>query len=218
MLRLSGLTHQSDVDNLVQADTRKEDRMPKITEVPSRQTVNDRIVATTMEILRDRGPLAVTVEAVAAASGVAKTTIYRRYEDRDALVRAAIDAATTEVDLPTELTMYDTFHLLLSESTERIQEIIGRGTAAAILLDDDAQFRTELHHMIRARTRHLVALIDKRAAAGELRSGLDAKLVVSVLFGAAMGQVIRGGAPDADWADRVLTLMWPSLTGKELSR
>ena len=88
--------------------------MPKSTQLPSRKTVDDRIVAATTEILRDRGPLAVTVEAVAAASGVAKTTIYRRYEDRDALVRAAIDAATTEVDLPTELSMYDTSAKLIS--------------------------------------------------------------------------------------------------------
>ena len=31
-----------------------------------------------------------TVEAVAAESGVAKTTIYRRYSDREAVLRAAL--------------------------------------------------------------------------------------------------------------------------------
>jgi AcrR family transcriptional regulator len=180
--------------------------------------IQERIVAATLHILRDRGPLAVTVEAVAASSGVAKTTIYRRYADRDALVRAAIDFATTEVELPAGLSIYETLHVLLGEARERIQEIIGRGTAAAILLDEDAPFTAELHEMIRARTHQLVAYIDDRVAAGELRAGLDAKLVVSVLFGAAMGQVIRGGQPDEAWADRVLTLLWPSLTGGDLIR
>jgi AcrR family transcriptional regulator len=180
--------------------------------------IQDRIVAATLQIIRDRGPLAVTVEAVAATSGVAKTTIYRRYADRDALVRAAIDAATTEVELPAGLSIYETLHVLLGEARERIQEIIGRGTAAAILLDEDAPFNDQLHEMIRARTHQLVAYIDDRIAAGELREGLDAKLLVSVLFGAAVGQVIRGGQPDEAWADRVLTLMWPSLTGEELRR
>ena len=43
---------------------------------PSR---DERITAAALDLLRTQGPAAVTVEAVAARSGVAKTTIYRRY-------------------------------------------------------------------------------------------------------------------------------------------
>ncbi len=51
---------------------------------------DQRIHAAALRLLHDDGPGAVTVEAVTASSGVAKTTIYRRYADRDALLRPAI--------------------------------------------------------------------------------------------------------------------------------
>ena len=47
------------------------------------------ITQATLDLLRERGPSAVHVDAVAARSGVARTTIYRRYSDREALIRAA---------------------------------------------------------------------------------------------------------------------------------
>jgi AcrR family transcriptional regulator len=173
---------------------------------------NERIVAATQQLLRDRGPAAVNVEAVAAASGVAKTTIYRRYEDREALLTAAIDAATTEVTLPTGMSTYDTLHWLLSQARVRVQDIVGKGTVAAILIDGGGPFTEQLHAMIRMRTHHLVAFLDERVASGDLRPGLDVKLVVSVLLGSAVGHVIRGGEPDEKWADELLTLLWPALT------
>ena len=44
-----------------------------------RQRVEDGIAESTLYLLRNGGPRAVTVEAVAAHSGIAKTTIYRRH-------------------------------------------------------------------------------------------------------------------------------------------
>ncbi|GLK18919.1 TetR/AcrR family transcriptional regulator [Herbiconiux flava] len=178
-----------------------------------RGAADERIVAATLQLLRDRGPAGVTVEAVAATSGVAKTTIYRRYEDREALLTAAIDAATTEVTLPSGMSTYDTLHWLLGAARVRVQDIVGRGTVAAILVDDgDAPFTEQLRDMIRMRSHQLVSFLDEAVERGDLRAGLDVKLVVSVLLGSAVGQVIRGGEPDEEWADRLLTLLWPALT------
>jgi AcrR family transcriptional regulator len=177
-----------------------------------RRSADRRIVEATLELLRDRGPAGVTVEAVAATSGVAKTTIYRRYEDREALLTAAIDAATTEVTLPGGMSTYDTLHWLLGAARVRVQDIVGRGTVAAILIDDGAPFTEQLRDMIRMRSHQLVSFLDDAVARGDLRPELDVKLVVSVLLGAAVGHVIRGGEPDEEWADRLLTLLWPALT------
>ena len=51
-----------------------------------------RLVEAATELLREGGSPALTIEAVAARSGVAKTTIYRHFTDRDALHLAALDA------------------------------------------------------------------------------------------------------------------------------
>ena len=60
------------------------------------RSVEDRIDESTLRLLRTNGPRSVTVEGVAAASGVAKTTIYRRYRDRrDILSTGAVALGLT---------------------------------------------------------------------------------------------------------------------------
>ena len=46
-----------------------------------RRKTDERIAAAVMLLLRENGPDAVTMDAVTSVSGVAKTTLYRRYSD-----------------------------------------------------------------------------------------------------------------------------------------
>ena len=57
---------------------------------PNPASRDQRITAAALELLRTKGPKAVTVEAVAARADVAKTTIYRRYRDRQQMLTAAL--------------------------------------------------------------------------------------------------------------------------------
>src|ERR1051325_9819002 len=54
-----------------------------------RRGVEEGIFDATLTLLRAKGPRSVTVEAVAARSGIAKTTIYRRHRDRRDMLSAA---------------------------------------------------------------------------------------------------------------------------------
>ena len=54
---------------------------------------DEAITAAVIELLRTKGPKAVNVEAVAAQAGVAKTTIYRRFRDREDDDRRRVDIA-----------------------------------------------------------------------------------------------------------------------------
>ena len=64
---------------------------------------DERITAAALELLRAKGPKAVTVEAVAARADVAKTTIYRRYRDRQEMLAAALDIAHAATAAPRHL-------------------------------------------------------------------------------------------------------------------
>jgi len=182
---------------------------PAAREFGARST-DDRILDATVDILREKGPLAVNIEAVAAASGVAKTTIYRRYESREDLLLAGIHAATTEIKIPTDLSTYDTFRWLLRNAGEFAEHEIGRGTAAAIITNQDPASVELLREMLKVRARTLAALVQERIIVGDLRADLDVRLVATVLLGAVLGQVIRGGATDEAWADGVLDMLWPA--------
>lgn len=50
-----------------------------------------RILAATRELLVDRTPCAISIDDVAAAAGVGKGTIYRRFGDRGRLMQALLD-------------------------------------------------------------------------------------------------------------------------------
>src|SRR6187402_1712474 len=106
----------------------------------ARTEVDDRIFGAALEILRSKGPLAVSIESVAAASGVAKTTIYRRFENRESLLTAAITSAATNVDFPTDLSAQDTLRWTLRHARDTIDHVVGRGTVAAVIMNEDPHF------------------------------------------------------------------------------
>lgn len=182
---------------------------------PRRTRTDARIAAAALELLRSRGPLAVSVEAVAAASGVAKTTIYRRYENRTELLTAVVTAASEAVPIPTDLSTRETVGWVLRHASDTVEHVIGRGTVAAVLADEDPEFTALLLQMIRISTRPLRENLRERAATGELPAGLDIELVMSMLLGVVIAELIRGRRTDDAWVESVLALLWPVFEARQ---
>ena len=67
---------------------------------PRRAKSLARVLAAAVELLREGGSPGLTIEAVAARSGVAKTTIYRQFENRDQLHHAALRSVACSVPMP----------------------------------------------------------------------------------------------------------------------
>ena len=78
-----------------------------------RSEVDDGIADAALALLRTKGPRSVTVEAVAARSGIAKTTIYRRYRDRRDMLSAALSRVTTPEPLAADAQAQDRLRLSL---------------------------------------------------------------------------------------------------------
>ncbi|MGG7465543.1 MULTISPECIES: TetR/AcrR family transcriptional regulator [unclassified Plantibacter] len=176
------------------------------------QVMSDRILDAALDLMRTRGSVAVNIEAVAETTGVAKTTIYRRYRNRSELLQAAVGRAmATSVEIPDDLSTYDTFRWLLGEARMMIEDVVGRGTIASILLQDDPEFSGLLRGLTRDRARTLSVLIEDRIGTGDLKDDLDPVLVTTLLLGAVLGQLVRGADMDDDWADQVLSVLWPAL-------
>ena len=173
------------------------------------RAIDARILSVTLDILRRHGPMAVNIEAVAAQAGIAKTTIYRRYDSREQLLKAAIASSSVEIAIPTELPTYDTFKWLLHDAALMAENMVGRGAAASIILNDHPESNELMREMIKMRSVRLTEFLRERVAAGDLRADLDIGLAATVLLGALFGQMIRGGELDDAWADSVLELLWP---------
>jgi AcrR family transcriptional regulator len=71
---------------------------------PRREGADDQILGVALEMLRETGYAALTVDAVAERAGVAKTTVYRRWPSKSALIAAAVEPLQSED--PVEILRY----------------------------------------------------------------------------------------------------------------
>ncbi|HEX6148481.1 TetR/AcrR family transcriptional regulator [Nocardioides sp.] len=178
---------------------------------PRQPDVDARLGSAVLSLLRSGGPAAVTVEAVAAASGVAKTTIYRRHANRAELLRAALrDAVGTPEPVP-DGTVRDKLRFALDRTWSQMADILGPGGLAAIVMDADPEFTDLFRATLRPYDDALAARIREDSQAGLLRADVDAEAVVSLLVGAYLGELVRRGRVDSQWMDRCLDLMWAAL-------
>ena len=107
---------------------------------PRSGAADQAILAAALRLLSERGPARVTVEAVAESSGVAKTTIYRRYRNRRDLLAAALRAVADVPEPDPSLPAVRRLVLLLDQFQWGMEEVIGLRVVATLLLAEDAEF------------------------------------------------------------------------------
>lgn len=179
---------------------------------PRSADTDRRILAAGLELLRAGGPRAVTVEAVSEASGVAKTTIYRRYADRHELLGAALKDAIGTPGEPPDAEPREKIRWALDQTWQQMSDVLGPGGLAAIIGDTDRRFTDGFRRILLPYTDALVALIHEDVAAGQLRPDLDADATVSLMVGAYLGELLRRGTVDADFTDECIHLLWVAMT------
>ena len=170
---------------------------------------DERITAAALDLLRRKGPRDVTIEAVAAASGVAKTTIYRRYRDRDEMLTAALASTTTPAP-PTHTTeLLPILEWVTERSRTAIDDGIGVGGIAAVLTDADPMFTALIRSLLAEHRSNLAEVL--RTSPG-LREDLDVEAVLDTIVGAYLAERTRSAEVGARWSHRILHTVWPTLT------
>jgi AcrR family transcriptional regulator len=192
--------------------------MPRKTPVASnpayatrRLRSDERITEATLRLLREGGPRAVTVEAVAEKSGVAKTTIYRRHANRREMLQAAVatltDAPTPAPEVPTR----DKVRWAVSSARQALEEVLGLSSAAAILADEDPEFTESVRAVLTPHTEALVSLMEGAVAAGNVRAEVDHEAVLSMMVGAYLGEQLRFGRVRDEWLDHTVDVLWSGI-------
>jgi AcrR family transcriptional regulator len=154
------------------------------------------ILEATRALIDERGVGALTIEAVAARSGVAKTTIYRRWRDRDELALAILIELTAEVKAPPDVG--DTRKELLT-FVKTATRIIKAGRIIPGLVSEIA---TKPHlsqayreRIVDVRLSEVKTVIDRGIARGDLRPDTDVRVVHELLIGPLMYRLLFSGAP-----------------------
>jgi len=178
-----------------------------------RRNVDDGIADATLALLRTKGPRSVTVEAVAARSGIAKTTIYRRHRDRRDMLSAALSGVTAPEPLAAQADAPDRLRWLIREAVKTVEVGIGVGGFAAMLTDDDPDF-TKLFRRILGRQRaELEAVVKAASADGSFRADVDGATLIDAIVGAHIAERSRTGRVAKGWEQRLFDLFWPIVQG-----
>jgi AcrR family transcriptional regulator len=147
----------------------------------------EKVLSAAAWLFAERGVENVSMDAIAAAAGVGKGTLFRRFGDRAGLASA-----------------------LLQQQTEALQEALIRGPAP---LGPGAPPQERLKAMARAQYALLADHADLIAAAESGRPGSTSRSAPSQFLRSHMGVLIREADPEADW-EMVAELLMAPLTAE----
>ena len=143
------------------------------------------VLATTYDLLSEEGLAGVTVDAVARRSGVAKTTIYRHWASREALLLDACAQMGPHFDIADA----GSFPKDLRALAQQVFEQLLSGPYAAILLSlmDAAERNPDLAALLAAAQAKLVeafgTILARARGRGELRRTPDPSHVAALILG-----------------------------------
>ncbi len=172
---------------------------------------DEKVFRATVDLLRSAGVRAVTVEAVAARSGVAKTTIYRRHADRNAMLQAALNHYLPRIDTVDDTDPRRGLTAAVRAVTATIERYIGLSVATVLAASDDPAAGMVRDRVIQPRADQLAARLARWKAAGALRADLDVDLAVATIIGTVVVTYAWEGAFAPDWAERFVDHLWPLL-------
>lgn len=181
--------------------------------------VGARILAAALELLRARGPRAVTMQAVVEATGIAKTTIYRRHQNRRALLTAALATLRERPSVPPDSDREQRIRWVVSQSVDVIADGIGVGGFAALLTGEDPEFSAAFREILGAYRRQAMdALGVDGIAAHPPPDGFAhpppdgfshpppdgfADTLIDMIVGSYVAELARADALSDDWHTRI---------------
>ncbi|MFF7243374.1 TetR/AcrR family transcriptional regulator [Embleya sp. NPDC008237] len=147
----------------------------------------DAVRRATLAELADKGFDGLTVEAVAARSGVHKTTVYRRWRNAAGLAADALDLAAEEAwPLPDTGTVQGDLRAITAMVVSGFEDPERGPTARALVVAAVHEPITgeALHGFLTGRLAQAEEVVERAIARGELPVGTDAGEVVRTAVGA----------------------------------
>ena len=159
------------------------------------------ILDATRELLAEEGGVrSLTIEAVAARSGVAKTTIYRRWRDKWEL---ALDAAMIDMlssfDDPVDVG--DTRKELITFVNSAVRTLGSKpygpalqGLASEVATDPELA-RVYQEYVVEPRRLQIQAVVERGIERGDLRPDTDPRMIQELLIGPIYYRLLFSGPP-----------------------
>src|SRR3954454_20821876 len=151
-----------------------------------------------------------TLPGVAAAAGVAKTTVYRRYPNIVELVLATIRHLNTGAPVPdTGSARHDPTTVL--DFARRRFDVSVTGTLMAEEREHPELLEAARRQMIVPAIERFRTVLRAGMERGELRADLDPDAIAHALLGSFFVRYLESGRPGPAWAAGIVAALWPAL-------
>lgn len=172
-----------------------------------RAATDRKIEQAVLSIMESQGPGAVTMERVSEVSGVARTTLYRRYRNRFDLLQGVAERVTPALQSEPELSLDGLTRVL--EQVERVFVTAGVRELVGQMLGAEEEFLGLWRERFLApRTEVLQDFLARGVEAGVLVPGADDGVVVDLVFGAALVGAMTQDAPTEERARATAAMLW----------
>lgn len=167
---------------------------------PPSASTGHAILRATREILGLRGVHGLTVEGVAARSGVAKTTIYRRWRSKEDLALAALLEVIQQEPAParhvggTRAALRAYLGRLIDNLNSKLYGRIVRGLISDLGVDLELA-RGFRERVLARRVAPMRELLQRGIDRGELRRDLDLEIAIDLLLGPIYYRLLISGEP-----------------------
>jgi AcrR family transcriptional regulator len=145
----------------------------------------ERVLTTTFELLSESGVGGFTVDEVARRSGVAKTTIYRHWPTREALVIDACSQISAEQEAPDTGSLESDVTAILANIAHLLSTARWSSVLPSIIdiAERDPEF-ADIHSRIQhGHAAPLRKVLDRAAGRGELTTAADRSTMIAALLG-----------------------------------
>jgi AcrR family transcriptional regulator len=196
---------------------------------PRAERSKQAILDATRELLAEDGDVgSLTVEAVAAQSGVAKTTIYRRWRDKwelalDAVMIDMLPGFAEPVDVGDTRKELVTFVDSARKNLSTLPSAPAMQGLASQIATDPELGRVYREQVVEPRREQLRPVIERGIARGDLRPDTDVRLVHEMMVGPIFYRLLFSGGPvdrklSIRIADAILDGFSPAVTSRSSRR
>jgi AcrR family transcriptional regulator len=177
------------------------------------------ILDTTLRLLVEQGYDAMSIEGVAAAAGVGKTTIYRRYPSKRELVVAAVSSLASAFELPPSSgSVRDDLLAFMRQSYGVFRTGLPFAMLGTLLVkerDDPALMELFRRQIIRPRMEVLGHLLRQGIEHGELRPDIPIDVTIQMFVGAVFARHVSGWPEDDEWMETLVDTLLRGLASAE---
>jgi len=176
------------------------------------------VLAATLQLVLRRGFRQVTIDLVAQRTGVAKTSIYRRWPNKAAMVMDAfLQQVEAETAFPERARAIDSLQAQLALQARLFRSALG-GPIRALLAEaqfDPAVAAAFHDRWIMPRRRRLQGVVEQAMREGDLRPDLDVAAAMDGLYGPLYYRLMVSREPlDDAYPDRLFAQVCAGLGGR----